>query len=42
MIILDTSGLLAWIDASQRLHAAVDLAMKKQTPPYLLSPFVLG
>ena len=42
MIILDTSGLLAWMDASQRLHAAVAESMKNVSPPYLLSPFVLA
>ena len=42
MIILDTSGLLAWMDASQRLHAAVAESMKNVSPPYLLSPFMLA
>ena len=42
MIVLDTSGLLAWIDASQRLHGEVAAAMKDVPPPYLLSPFVLA
>jgi predicted nucleic acid-binding protein len=42
VIVLDTSGLLAWIDASQRLHGAVTEAMKSVLPPYLLSPFVLA
>lgn len=42
MIVLDTSGLLAWIDASQRLHGAVAAAMNDVAPPYLLSPFVLA
>ena len=42
MILLDTSGLLAWIDADQRQHAEVVTAMRKATPPYLLSPFVLA
>ena len=42
MIVLDTSGLLAWIDASQRLHGAVAAAMDDVAPPYLLSPFVLA
>jgi uncharacterized protein len=42
MILLDTSGLLAWIDADQRQHAAVVSAMVAATPPYLLSPFVLA
>ena len=42
MIVLDTSGLLAWIDSSQRLHGAVAAAMNDVAPPYLLSPFVLA
>ena len=42
MIVLDTGGLLAWIDASQRLHGAVAEAMNDVAPPYLLSPFVLA
>lgn len=42
MILLDTSGLLAWIDADQRQHAEVVAAMKAATPPFLLSPFVLA
>jgi len=42
VIVLDTSGLLAWIDASQRLHGAIAAAMKDVSSPYLLSPFVLA
>ena len=42
MIVLDTIGLLAWIDATQRLHGAVAAAMKDVSPPYLLSPFILA
>lgn len=42
MIVLDTSGLLAWIDATQRLHGDVAAAMTNESPPYLLSPFVLA
>jgi predicted nucleic acid-binding protein len=42
LILLDTSGLLAWIDQSQRLHEAVVNRMKFTRPPYLLSPFVLA
>jgi predicted nucleic acid-binding protein len=42
MILLDTSGLLAWIDGDQRQHAAVVSAMTAAKPPYLLSPFVLA
>ncbi len=42
MIVLDTSGLLAWIDATQRLHGAVVAVMKYESPPYFLSPFVLA
>lgn len=42
MIILDTSGLLAALDASQRHHAAAASALQAAPPPWLLSPFVLA
>lgn len=42
MIILDTSGLLAAIDASQRHHAAARRALEAAPAPWLLSPFVLA
>jgi hypothetical protein len=42
MILLDTSGLLAWIDAGQRLHRKVVTAMEGRAGPFLLSPFVLA
>lgn len=42
MILLDTSGLLAWIDSSQSRHRDVVAAMAAVPPPYLLSPFVLA
>ena len=42
MIILDTSGLLAALDASQRHHAAAVAALRAADPPWLLSPFVLA
>ena len=42
MIILDTSGLLAAIDASQRHHAAALAVLRASTPPWILSPFVLA
>ena len=42
MIILDTSGLLAAIDASQRHHAAAERALRAAPPPWLLSSFVLA
>ena len=42
MIILDTSGLLAAIDASQRQHAAAVKALRAAPPPWILSPFVLA
>ena len=42
MIILDTSGLLAAIDASQRQHEAVRHALERASPPWILSPFVLA
>jgi uncharacterized protein len=42
MIVLDTSGLLAAIDSSQRLHQPAALALTQASPPRLLSPFVLA
>ena len=42
MILLDTSGLLSAIDASQRHHAACAEILTAATPPLLLSPFVLA
>jgi len=42
VIILDTSGLLAAIDASERQHAAALAALRGATPPWALSPFVLA
>lgn len=42
MILLDTSGLLAAIDADQRLHAQCANALSIASPPLLLSPFVLA
>ncbi|HEY3571261.1 MAG TPA: VapC toxin family PIN domain ribonuclease [Thermoanaerobaculia bacterium] len=42
MILIDTSGLLTWIDASQNLHREVSAAMKSVAGPYILSPFILA
>ncbi|HEX5826271.1 MAG TPA: PIN domain-containing protein [Candidatus Limnocylindrales bacterium] len=42
MILLDTSGLLAAIDASQRHHRAAAAALRSAQAPLLLSPFVLA
>ncbi len=42
MIILDTSGLLAALDASQRSHEAARRALEDAPPPWVLSPFVLA
>ena len=42
MIIVDTSGLLSAIDASQRHHTAALQALQAAPPPWLLSPFVLA
>jgi predicted nucleic acid-binding protein len=42
VIILDTSGLLAAVDASQRHHAATRRALEAAPPPWVLSPFVLA
>lgn len=42
MIILDTSGVLAAVDASQRRHADTARALRATPPPWVLSPFVLA
>lgn len=42
MILLDTSGLLAALDESQRLHSQCLKALRAASPPLLLSPFVLA
>lgn len=42
MIVLDTSGLLAALDASERHHAAAATALLAAGAPRLLSPFVLA
>jgi predicted nucleic acid-binding protein len=42
VIVLDTSGVLAAIDAGQRHHQAAAAALRSAEPPYLLSPFVLA
>jgi predicted nucleic acid-binding protein len=42
VIILDTSGVLAAIDASQRHHVPALEALRAAPPPWVLSPFVLA
>jgi predicted nucleic acid-binding protein len=42
VILVDTSGLLAAIDASQRSHAACAAVIADDPGPLLLSPFVLA
>ncbi|MFI5003725.1 MAG: type II toxin-antitoxin system VapC family toxin [Solirubrobacterales bacterium] len=42
MILLDTSGLLAALDASQRHHREAAVSLAAARPPLLLSPFVLA
>ncbi|HVF12835.1 MAG TPA: PIN domain-containing protein [Actinomycetota bacterium] len=42
MIVLDTSGLLAAIDSSQRRHESARRALESDDGPLLLSPFVLA
>ena len=42
MIALDTSGLLAAIDGSQRSHDQARRALESDRGPFLLSPFVLA
>ena len=40
MIVLDTSGLLAFIDAAQHRHEDVTRSLEGDPGPFLLSPFV--
>jgi len=42
VIVLDTSGLLAAIDSSQRFHDAAREVLREVTAPLILSPFVLA
>lgn len=42
MILLDTSGLLAAIDSSQRHHRQAAAALRDARGPFVLSPFVLA
>lgn len=42
MILLDTSGLLSALDASQRHHRECATLLGQAEPPLLLSPFVLA
>ncbi|HEX2469743.1 MAG TPA: PIN domain-containing protein [Candidatus Limnocylindrales bacterium] len=42
MIVLDTSGLLAAIDAKQHQHDAAAAVLRQASGPLLLSPFVLA
>jgi hypothetical protein len=42
VILLDTSGLLAAIDASQRQHEAARRSLEQAQSPWILSPFVLA
>jgi predicted nucleic acid-binding protein len=42
VILLDTSGVLAAVDASQRCHAEAAASLAAASPPLLLSPFVLA
>ena len=42
MILLDTSGLLAALDASEEHHQAAAAAVRDAREPRLLSPFVLA
>lgn len=42
MIVLDTSGLLAAVDAAQRLHEPARRVLESDPGPFVLSPFVLA
>ena len=42
MIVIDTGGLYAAIDANEVLHGRAVAALTSSTPPRMLSPFVLA
>ncbi len=42
MIVLDTGGLYAALDANEALHGRAVAALASSSPPRLLSPFVLA
>jgi len=42
VILLDTSGLLAALDGSERRHREAAAALRDANPPWILSPFVLA
>jgi uncharacterized protein len=42
VILLDTSGLLAALDGSERRHREAAVALQAAAPPWVLSPFVLA
>jgi len=42
VIIVDTSGMLAALDGSERHHDAAVAALRRTGAPFLLSPFVLA
>jgi predicted nucleic acid-binding protein len=42
LIVLDASGLLSALDESQPRHEDARRALDNETPPYLLSPFVVA
>ncbi|MBA2460506.1 MAG: PIN domain-containing protein [Actinobacteria bacterium] len=42
MIVLDTSGLFSAADAGQPAHDRVSEALRAETGPFILSPFVLA
>jgi predicted nucleic acid-binding protein len=42
MIVLDTGGLYAALDANEALHARAAAALADARPPLVLSPFVLA
>jgi len=42
VILLDTSGLLAALDSTQRQHRQAAACLLAAAPPFLLSPFVLA
>jgi uncharacterized protein len=42
LIVLDASGLLSALDESQPRHEDARRALENETPPYLLSPFVVA
>lgn len=42
MLVVDTSGLLAFFDASDAQHAAVDQVIAEDPGPFVVSPYIIA